>query len=279
MLEFTLGEALAQGADCVVQGGDAQSNHCRQAAAAAARLGLERHLVLQREPSPSELQGNLLLDRVLGARLHWTDAALGPELEAEKVRVAGELRAEGRKPYVIGGPRGKLLGATAYALQVAEWADQCAEAGWSPDAVYVCSSAATHAGMIVGIRALGLGCRLQALAPIRWGFDVPGAIAGTANDVARELDLPIHVEPAEVNHSEDYVGPGYGLLTREARVAIELVARTEGLLLDPVYTGKAIAGLIDHLRRGVLRPGSRVLFVHTGGLPALFAHSEELLLA
>jgi len=275
MLEFTLGEALAQGADCIVQGGDAQSNHCRQAAAAAARLGLEAHLVLQRSPGPP--QGSLLLDGILGAEIHWTDAPLGPRLEEEKDALGQELRRQGRTPYVIGGPRGKLLGAAAYALQVAEWAQHCAAADWMPDAVYVCSSAATHAGLAVGVRALGLPCRVQALAPIRWGTDVPASVAGIANGLSRELGLDLEVRPAEINHSEDYVGEGYGIPTREARVAIELVARTEGLLLDPVYTGKAMAGLIDHVRRGVVRPGSRVLFIHTGGLPALFAHARALL--
>lgn len=275
-LEFTLGEALAQGADCVVQGAGSQSNHCRQTAAAAAKLGLECHLLLQRDAHAEPVQGNLLLNQLFGARIHWSDAPLGAEQEAEK-RVLGErLRAAGRRPYVIGGARGKQLGAAGYVEQACETAVQCAELGWAPDCVYLCASGATHAGLLLGKAALGLRHTLQAFAPIRWGYDVPASLAETAGALAAELGLEAAVRPEEVRHSEEFVGPEYGVLTREARVAIELVARTEGLLLDPCYTGKAMAGLIDHLRRGVVRPGARVLFVHTGGTPALFAYAEEL---
>lgn len=275
-LEFTLGEAVARNADCIVQGAGSQSNHCRQAAAAAAKLGLECHLVLNRDEHAGTVQGNLLLDQILGARIHWSDAPLGPSLEADKEALAERLRAQGRRPYVIGGARGKLLGAAAYALQVCELVEQCAAAGLAPDILYVCASGATHAGLLLGTRALGIPFPVQAIAPIRWGWDVPAALAATANELARELGLELEVDPGAVRHSEEYVGPAYGVLTREARVAIELVARTEGVLLDPAYTGKAMAGLIDHVRRGTVRPGARVVFVHTGGTPALFAYAEEL---
>lgn len=275
-LEFTLGEALAEGADCVIQGADAQSNHCRQAAAAAARLGLECHLVLQGDPAREPLQGNLLLDHLFGAKLHWTEADLGAGIDAEKEVLAERLRATGKKPYVIGGSRGKGLGAAAYALQLCETAEQCVEAGFSPDYLYVCSAGATHAGLLLGLRALAWEVRLQAIAPIRWPYNVPAVISQAANALSDELDLGVQTTSDEVLHSEEYVGPEYGVPTRQARVAIELVARTEGLLLDPSYTGKAMAGLIDHVRRGVVQPGSRVLFVHTGGAPALFRHAEEL---
>lgn len=290
-LEFTLGDALARGADCVIQGAGAQSNHCRQAAAAAAKLGLDCHLVLARDErgdggdaSAETPQGNLLLDRILGAKIHWTDSAMGAPLEAEKNALAEKLRAEGRRPYVIGGPRGKLLGAAAYALQLCELLEQCEELGIrgkggqpGPDYLYVCSAGATHAGLAFAARALGVSFPIQAIAPIVWGYDVPAAVAGVANALAVELGVEVEVDPGTLRHSEAYVGPGYGRLTREARVAIELVARTEGLLLDPSYTGKAMAGLIDHLRRGHVRPGSRVVFIHTGGYPALFAQAAELI--
>lgn len=278
-LEFTLGEALAAGADCVIQGADAQSNHCHQAAAAAARLGLGCHLVLHGKPDEEPLQGNLLLDHLFGAELHWTDADLGAGIDAEKEALAERLRAAGKRPYVIGGDRGKGLGAAAYALQLCETAEQCVEAEFSPDYLYVCSAGATHAGLLLGLRALAWEVRLQAIAPICWPYDVPASISEAANALAADLELDVRTSPEEVLHSEEYVGPEYGLPTRQARVAIELVARTEGLLLDPAYTGKAMAGLIDHVRRGVVQPGSRVLFIHTGGVPALFRHAEELLSA
>ncbi|MGV3723930.1 MAG: D-cysteine desulfhydrase family protein [Actinomycetota bacterium] len=290
-LEFTLGDALARGADCVIQGAGAQSNHCRQAAAAAAKLGLDCHLILAkdevgdgRDDSAGVPQGNLLLDHLLGAKIHWTDSAMGAPLEAEKNALADRLRAQGRTPYVIGGPRGKLLGAAAYALELCELAEQCAAAGIhskkggqpGPDYLYVCSSGATHAGLAFAARALEAAFTVHAITPIVWGYDVPAAVAGTATALAGELGLDLTLAAADIRSSEAYVGAGYGVLTREAQVAIELVARTEGVLLDPSYTGKAMAGLIDHLRKGLVRPGSRVVFIHTGGYPALFHQAAEL---
>jgi D-cysteine desulfhydrase family pyridoxal phosphate-dependent enzyme len=279
-LEFTIGEALAHGADTLVQGADAQSNHCRQTAAAAAKLGLECHLVLCRthhhEEPDAPPQGNLLLDRLFGAKIHWTEVGIGAELEAEKVRVADELRSQGKKPYVIGGSRGKLLSAAGYVNFVAELRDQCDELGWKPDYLYSCTSTATHIGLLVGLRALGWKLHLQGIAPIVWGYDVPAMLAKTATELGREIGIEIDVKPEEIRHSEDYVGPAYGLMTRESRVAIELMARTEGILLDVAYTGKAVAGLIDHVRRGVIAPGSKALYLHTGGTPALFCYADEL---
>jgi D-cysteine desulfhydrase family pyridoxal phosphate-dependent enzyme len=275
-LEFTLGEAVAQGADCIIQGAASQSNHCRQAAAAAAKLGLRCHLVLHRDAYAEPVQGNLLLDHLFGAEIHWTDTPLGEALEQEKLALAERLRASGLKPYVIGGRRSKVLGGAAYALQVCEVAEQCAAEGIPLDYLYVSSAGATHAGLILGVRALGLSTVLQAIAPIRWNEDMPVQLAATARALGAELGIEVEVRPEDVRHSEDYVGPEYGVLTREAKVAVELLARTEGVLLDPVYTGKAMAGLIDHVRRGVVRPGARVVFIHTGGLPALFSYADQL---
>jgi 1-aminocyclopropane-1-carboxylate deaminase/D-cysteine desulfhydrase-like pyridoxal-dependent ACC family enzyme len=290
-LEFTIGEAVAQGADCVIQGAGAQSNHCRQAAAAAAKLGLGCHLVLARDErgdgsdaSAEAPQGNLLLHRLLGAKIHWTDAPLGAPLEAEKVALAARLRAQGHRPYVIGGSRAKLLSAAGYALELCELVEQCATAGLTtgrsaqpgPDYLYLATTGATHAGLVLGARALGLEFAIQAIAQIAWGVDVPSVVAEIAGELAAELEIDVAIEPASIRHTEEYVGPGYGILSREARVAIELVARTEGVLLDPFYTGKAMAGLIAHVRKGIVRPGSRVVFIHTGGLPALFTEAAEL---
>src|SRR5262249_1884762 len=142
-LEFTLGEALAQGADCIVQGAGSQSNHCRQTAAACARLGIECLLVLRRDAKAEMLQGNLLLDRLLGAQVRFVECGLGPELEAAKAAVGEELRSQGRRPYVIGDPRARILGAAAYAQIGSELAGQLADAGIRPDALYVCSAGPT----------------------------------------------------------------------------------------------------------------------------------------
>lgn len=284
-LEFTVGEAVAQGCDGLIQGAGAQSNHCRQAAAAAAKLGLECHLVLARDEAGSGAdasaetpQGNLLLDRILGAQIHWTEAPLGAPLEAEKLALAERLREKGRRPYVIGGPRAKLLSAAGYALELCELIEQWERTGTpEPDYLYLATTGATHAGLVLAARALGLGTTVQAIAQIVWGGDVREVVAGIARSLAAELELDVPIDAGAIRHDEAYVGPGYGQLSREARVAIELVARTEGILLDPFYTGKAMAGLIDHIRRGTVRPGARVVFIHTGGLPALFTEAEHLI--
>jgi D-cysteine desulfhydrase family pyridoxal phosphate-dependent enzyme len=275
-LEFTLGEALAQGADCVVQGAASQSNHCRQTAAACNRLGLDTYLCLVRDTKAEPVQGNLLLDELMGARIRWVECALGPELEQAKLALAEELRVQGRRPYVIGEPRGKLLGAAAYALAACELRSQLEAAGIRPDGLYVCSSGATGSGLTVAAAAIPLEFPLAFVAPIRWPYDTAAAMAATATGLAAELGLPHRFDREAVNVTEDYVGPEYGAVTREALVALQLVARTEGVLLDPVYTAKAMAGLIDHVRRGRVRPGASLVFLHTGGTPALFAYAEEL---
>jgi D-cysteine desulfhydrase family pyridoxal phosphate-dependent enzyme len=275
-LEFTLGAALAQGADCIVQGAGAQSNHCRQTAAACARLGLDCFLCLRRDAKSEPPQGNLLLDQVLGAPVRWVDCELGPELEAAKAALGEELRAQGRRPYVIGDPRGRTLGAVAYAAMVLELSGQLETAGIRPDFLYACSSGATGAGIQLAAQALGVSWKPVFVAPIRWPYDTAAAMARAATAAAAELGLPLSIEGADVRLEEDYVGPAYGAVTREGKAAIQLMARTEGILLDPVYTGKAMAGMIDHVRRGKVPPGSTVVFVHTGGTPALFAYAAEM---
>lgn len=277
-LEFTLGEALAQGADCVVQGAGSQSNHCRQTAAACARLGLDCVLCLTRDSKADCVQGNLLLDGLMGAEIRWFDGPLGPELEAAKVALAKELEAEGRRPYVIGDPRGKTLGAVAYVAMAVELAEQLAAAGIEPAALYVCSAGATGAGLTLAARVLSLlRFPIVNVAPIRWPYDTAEAMARAATAAARELGLAATVKRDDVRLEEDYIGPAYGVVTREGQAALQLAARTEGIVLDPVYTAKAMAGMIDHVRRGRVPPGSTLVFVHTGGVPALFTYADEVL--
>jgi D-cysteine desulfhydrase family pyridoxal phosphate-dependent enzyme len=275
-LEFTLGEALAQGADCIVQGAGSQSNHCRQTAAACARLGLDCILCLRRDARAEPLQGNLLLDRLLGAQVRWVDCELGPELESAKAGIGEELRRQGRRPYVIGEPRGRILGAVAYAATGLELLDQLAAAGIQPEFLYACSAGATGAGLLLAARALSASWQPVFVAPIRWPYDTAEAMARTATAAAAELGLALELDRADLRLEEEYVGPAYGAVTREGKAAIQLLARTEGILLDPVYTGKAMAGMIDHVRRGKVPPGSTLLFLHTGGTPALFAYADEV---
>ena len=276
-LEYTIGDAVDQGADVIVQGSSSQSNHCRQAAAACAKLGLDCHLVLTRDEKSDPVQGNLLLDYIFGATVEMVDAQLGPTLEAAKQAAGQRLREQGRNPYVIGGKRGKVRSAAGLFRGTVELIGQLDERGIEPDYLYVCSAGATMCGIVLAARAAGKTFPVQAIAPIRWGFDVPQQFAEVTTELAGELGLELSFSPSDIRFTEDYVGPAYGQLTPEGKAAIELVARTEGILLDPSYTAKAVAGLIDHVRRGLIEPGSTVVYVHTGGLPALFAYADELL--
>src|SRR5262249_38480167 len=173
-LEYTLGEAMAQGADCIVQGAASQSNHCRQTAAACAKLGIECFLCLRRDAKAAPVQGNLLLDYLFGARVHFYDGEMGEELEAAKEALAAELRERGRRPYVIGGARAGLLGAAGLARMALELASQLRDAALGPDLLYVCSAGPTGAGLLVAAKSIPLAFAPICIAPIVWPYDARG---------------------------------------------------------------------------------------------------------
>ena len=274
--EFIMADALASGCDTVVWGAGVQSNNCRQTAAACARLGLECRLYLARTGHGDEVQGNLLLDHLVGAHVQIVDAQLGPELDAYLMERAEETRGEGRRPYVWDRLRVRPLGAISYALCLGEILDQMGRTGLKPSAVYVASTGATGAGLALGRAVLGVEAPVRSICPLRWPWDVRADMADIANQAATLLDLPHRLRAEDIDVREDYVGPGYGVLTPEAREAFALLARSEGILLDPVYTAKALAALIDDVRRR-RQPGEVLVFVHTGGQPAVFAYRDDLL--
>ncbi|MCS6862352.1 MAG: D-cysteine desulfhydrase family protein [Abditibacteriales bacterium] len=275
-LEFSFGDALAQGADCVVHGAASQSNHCRQCAAAAAKLGLACFLVLRRDAYSTPVQGNLLLDYLLGAHVQLVDAAMGAELEQAKVQFGETLKAQGRKPYVFAGMRYTALSACAYVEGFIEILDQCDAQGVRPDALYVCSAGATGAGLALAAKALNAPFPVVSIAPIRWGYDTRERMAHIANMAAEFLGIATRLTAEDIHFTEDYVGEEYGKVTKECLEALKLMARQEGILLDPSYTSKAFAGLLDHVRSGRIAAGQTVIFLHTGGMPALFAYDKEL---
>ncbi len=274
-LTFTIGEAVHQGADTIVHGAASQSNHCRQAAAAAARLGLRCYLRLSRDDK-SMPQGNLLLDHLAGAEIELVDAFLGPKLDAIKYALAEELKAEGLKPYVIASPRSTALAAVAFAWCVAEIHKQQEAMQIQADRIYAASAGGTLAGLILGSKSLGMKLKPVGIAPIDWDDRIE-RVRKAGNEAARILDLDIEITDDAVCCTNAYVGEAYGVVSPESVEAIRLVARTEGIFLDPVYTSKAMAGLIDHIRRGEIASNETVIFLHTGGTPALFAYDEELL--
>ena len=282
-LEFYLGEARARGADTLLTTGAVQSNFVRVAAAGARQLGMDVHLQLEnRVEAADDLyrgSGNVLLDRLLGATLH-AFAAEGGESAADAAldRLAESLSGTGRKPYVIHvGLDQPPLGGLGYVVAASEVLQQVRARGIGFDAV-VCASggALTHAGLLVGLRALGEPVPVHGICVRRDARQQRGRVAQRATELAAMIGFPKVFAADDVHASDEVHPPGYGLLNEAIGEAISMAARLEALLLDPVYTGKAMAGLVALVRAGRIAAGSRVLFVHTGGLPAIFSYASRL---
>ncbi len=273
-LTFTIGEGVSQGADTIVHGAASQSNHCRQTAAACSKLGLKCYLRLARDQK-SIVQGNVLLDYVSGADVEFVDVPFGPKLEEFKRNLAEKLKAEGLKPYVVTSPRSTALAAVAFAWCIAEIHEQQTELGIDADWIYTSSVGGTQAGLVLGTKSLDMKLKPYACAPVHWEGKID-RIRDAANSAASILQLDTQVNDEDIINTDDYIGEAYGHLTPEGIAALKLVARTEGIILDPVYTSKAIACLIDHVREGRFSTDDVVIFLHTGGTPALFAYHEEL---
>jgi D-cysteine desulfhydrase len=277
-LEYLCADAVARGADTLVTGGGPQSNHARMTAAAANRLGLRCTLVMA-GPRPDPAVGNVLLVELLGPDVVWTDAREGPmdyyAIEAAIDEACGRLTEQGRRPYrmPIGGA--SPVGALGYVRAAAELQEQAvaafgdaagAAAGAGPEVVVVADgSGGTHAGLAAGLGDLDLVLGVDVGARP----DLDDVVPAKAEEVARLAGLDGPRGTVRVDH--DQVGGGYGAATDGCREAVLLAARQEGLVLDPVYTGKAMAGLIAARADGRIGPATRTVFVHTGGMPALFA--------
>lgn len=273
-LEFLVAAAQAEGAGTLVTAGAWQSNHCRQTAAAAARFGLDCTLVLA-GPPPTEATGNLLLDRLLGADI--VPVADRADRDLVLQRTGEELVAQGRAPYVIPVGGSSPTGALGYCFAVEEaLAQQVAVAGGEFDWMVFCtSSSGTHAGLVLGQRVFGYGGQVLGISNDHSAAWVQAQVAALASAASEMLGPRIDFSPADVRVNDDYCAAGYGVLTTAEREAIALFARHEGILLDPVYTGRAAAGLIDLIRQGFFDPSARVLFWHTGGQAALFASDYQ----
>src|SRR5262245_29782118 len=276
-LEFLVGDALAQGADTLVTVGAAQSNHCRQTAAAAAKAGLQCELILN-GTKPDLPGGNLLLDHLFGARQHWIDRS---QRETKLRELTEQLRAQGRKPYAItvGGSNG--IGATGYVLAMVELMEQLHASRQHVDHIlFGTSSGGTQAGIELGARIAGFNGKLHGLSidknePEHLEYETE--VAQIANECAAYIGSALRLTKADIRVVYGYMGGGAGVVGDLAREAIRLMARCEGVVLDPVYAGRAFGALVDLIRKGVFQRGETVLFWHTGGAPALFAYAKELL--
>ncbi len=263
-LEFLLAEAQAHGARTILTAGAVQSNHCRQTAAACARLGFSCTLVLSGKKPPAAT-GNLLLDQLFHANLVWA----GPEQGEAALQAAFQQAWEaGQRPYLIPYGGSNTTGATGYVYAMKELLEQDCHPDWI---VFASSSAGTQSGMVAGARLFGYTGKVLGISVDEDEAGLKGRVAELASATADSLGEPLKFSPDEILVTADYLGGGYGVMGEPESEAIRLFARTEGLLLDPVYTGRAAAGLVDLVHKGFFKPGETVLFWHTGGGPALFS--------
>ncbi|MGM0698704.1 MAG: D-cysteine desulfhydrase [Actinomycetota bacterium] len=284
-LEFLIANARNQGADTLITVGGVQSNHCRLTLSAARVEGLDCHLIVEEDlgpdgtslgpagSNPPEYTGNFLLFDLLGAD-SVTVLGHGADLLGEAEVLAEKLRGEGRKPYVIPVGGSNPIGALGYVDCAVEMLDQFAEAGLdSPTIVTPSGSAGMQAGLVVGLHRAGSDAPVIGINVSRTQAEQEPKIVDLVDSTAHYLDLPPVPRDATVGLG-DYVGTGYALPTPEMVEAVRLFARTEGIVLDPVYTGKAAAGLIDLIRSGRFSSEDEVTFIHSGGVPGLYARTR-----
>ena len=276
-LDFCMADALRQGADSIITCGAVQSNHCRLTLAWAVKEGLDCHLILEERVKGSykpEASGNNFLFQLLGVK-SISVVPGGSDMMGEMQKLAETLRAEGKKPYVIPGGASNKIGALGYVSCAEEVLRQLFETGLRIDHMVVPSgSAGTHAGIIAGMIGNNAGIPVTGIGVNRKKEAQQAAVLKLAQETLDYIGTGVTMPAEAVVAFDDYVGPGYSLPTDGMVEAVKLLASTESLLLDPVYSGKAMAGLIDLVRKDYFPEGSNVLFLHTGGSPALFAYLD-----
>ncbi|HUU33326.1 MAG TPA: D-cysteine desulfhydrase family protein [Vicinamibacterales bacterium] len=283
-LEYLLGQAIAEGATALITTGAVQSNHARMTAAAATMCGLESHLVLTATTADPAEEGNLLLDRLFGAHVHFVPSvdpmlAVGLD-EAVVAEVAEAIRARGGRPLVIPVGGSSAVGALGYVAGTLELVRQLEALAVRPSRLYFGSgSRGTQAGLTLGAHLADASYRLHGIAVSAGEAEKIERARRVAREAAAILDAGDTVAAAEFFTDQTQIGDGYGVPTAAALEAIVLAARTEALVLDPTYTAKAMAGLIADVRTGQLRPSETVVFLHTGGSPALFTGAARERLA
>ncbi len=273
-LEFLIADALAQKCNHLITVGGAQSNHCRQTAAAAAKMGLGCSLVLK-GTKPTHTAGNLLLDELLGAHVYWTNGRNRQEVMTE---VFQEQEHMGHKPYIIPLGGSNVMGATGYVAAMQELVTQLQERHLNIDfIVFASSSGGTQAGIVLGAEIFDFRGQILGISIDQPAESLHAQVAALATATSTHLGCGMTPAAQRVAVNDDYLGGGYAIVGEEEREAIKMVAQLEGLLLDPVYTGRAMAGLIDLIRWGAFTRGQSVLFWHTGGTAALSAFSDKLI--
>jgi D-cysteine desulfhydrase len=277
-LEFLIADALDKGADTVITAGGPQSNHCRQTAAAARKVGMSCHLVFGSDPVEA-LSGNLFLDTLLGAELHWTPKGTR---EKKMESVAEELRSKGATPYIIPVGGSNSVGALGYVTAMHELMEQLRVAEVAIDhIVFATSSGGTQAGIVVGAKMVGYQGKITAISidqvpDEQDDFKYQQFVLGIANAVVEKLRYNYQFSTKDLPINYDFLGAGYGVVGDSERKAIRALAQSEGILVGPVYTGRALGGLMSLIECGQINKNEKVLFWHTGDESALHAYVHDL---
>ena len=278
-LEFIMHKAKIGDYDCVLTGAATQSNWCRQTVAAANKLGLETFLVLVSGVKSNQMQGNFLLYDILGAQVDVVEGENVEDIPEHLDRKYEELIKAGRKPLLIKGGfdiKDTVLAGISYANAMAELDFQMKENNFMADHLIVTAANMTQAGCDLGSKILGWPTRIQGISPVYWKMNIKEDIARICNKGAEMLNVDLDFSADMINNDNNYVGEKYGLPTAEGIKAMRLLAKKEGIILDPVYTSKGFSALIDYVRKGIINKNENVIFIFTGGGPAVFAYNEEI---
>jgi D-cysteine desulfhydrase family pyridoxal phosphate-dependent enzyme len=276
-LEFLIADAMQQGCDTVITAGRSQSNHACLTAAACLQSGIHPVLLLFDDRPTTDI-GNLFIDRLLNAECRFF-----PEKEYERVdailsQVAEELGSKGKHPYIIPIGGASPIGCLGYILGAKEIKEQLNSMGIWPDViVHASSTGGTLAGLEIGKRLFGLDVPVVTMTVYRPGQELANRVVRETEETIAYLGLNLTLKPSDLTIYDQYIGPGYGIVTEETVKTIQLFARTEGIILDPVYSAKAAWGMVDLIARGVFQQNQTVLFIHTGGIPGLFAKTSQIL--
>ena len=278
-LEFLMAKVKSGDYDCILTGGGSQSNWCRQTVAAANKLNIETFLVLMHGIKGKTMQGNFLLYNVLGANV---DVIEGENLETIPIHLDKKyenLIKQGRKPLLIKAGfdiEDTVLAGISYANAMAEIDVQMRNNNFMADHLVLTATNMTQAGCDLGSKILGWPTRIQGISPVYFEMNIREDIARICNQGAKMLDVNLQFTEDMINNDNNYVGEKYGVPTPEGLAAMRFMAKKEGIILDPVYTSKCFAALIDYVKKGIIKKNQNVIFVFTGGTPAVFAYSDEI---
>ena len=278
-LEFIMAKAVFGDYDCILTGASSQSNWCRQTVAAANKLNLESFLVLMHGVKGREMQGNFLLYNILGANVDVVDGEDLEEIPKHLENKYEELIKQGRKPLLINGGFDKhdtVLAGISYANAMAEIDIQMQNNNFIADHLFVTAANMTQAGCDLGAKIMNWPTRIQGISPVYWEMNIKKDIARICNEGAKMLDVNLEFNADMINHDNNYVGEKYGVPTPEGLKATRLLAKKEGIILDPVYTSKGFSALIDYVKKGIIKKNQNVIFIFTGGSPAVFAYNNEI---